>query len=77
MSHSCFSDITDEQVTAVHHLINFLRLLHIIGEIRFSVTKSNNKYSMSFKSYDSNKRKRGLIHITRDMAILRKTSVPK
>jgi hypothetical protein len=69
MSHSCFDNITDEQVTAVHHLINFLRLLHIIGEIKFSVTKNNDKYSMSFKSYDSDKRKRGLIHITREFTV--------
>ena len=69
-----YHNLSADQVSAVHKLVNFLRLLHIIGELKLIVSKDNigtgDTYSMDFLSYDSDKRKRGLIHIVRDLSIL-------
>ena len=69
---SIYKNITDEQISVVHKLIGFLRLLHVIGEIEFSIEKTGTYYSMSFRCYDPDKNKKGLIHMMKEIEELRK-----
>lgn len=65
-----YKDLPVDSVTAVYKLCNLLRLLYVIGDIKWKITERERKYSMRIVSYDPDKRKQSVLHTERKLTDL-------